>query len=100
MAKILLPLLALLFTSVAIANPSHSSTGWKVVPNKEVCMVTDMHFAKPQIPVEQGGKIYYGCCQNCKTTLQKEASSRTAEDPVSKKTVDKATATIAASDSG
>ncbi len=73
---------------------------WKIVPNKQVCMVTNMHFSKPQIPVEQGNKTYYGCCENCKATIQKDANSRNATDPQSKRPVDKATALIAANDTG
>lgn len=73
---------------------------WKIVPNKQVCMVTNVHFSKPQIPVEQENKTYYGCCENCKATIQKDATSRSATDPQSKKLVDKATAIIAANETG
>lgn len=66
------------------------------VENEKVCMVTDMYFAKKQIPVEVEKKTYYGCCQNCKATLGKDAAVRTGTDPVSGKPVDKATAFIAA----
>lgn len=72
----------------------------KIVPNKDVCMVTNVHFNRTQIPVEVGGKTYYGCCENCKKTLAEDASARTAEDPVSKKPVDKASAVIAVRDDG
>ena len=72
----------------------------KIVPNKYVCMVTDMHFKKTQIPVEVAGKTYYGCCENCKKTLSEDASARTAEDPVSRKAVDKAVAVIAVREDG
>ncbi len=77
-----------------------ASENWKIVPNKQVCMVTNAHFTRPQIPVEQDNKTYYGCCENCKATIQKDASSRSATDPQSKKSVDKATATIAANEAG
>ena len=73
---------------------------WKIVPNKDVCMVTNVHFARTQIPVEQAGKRYYGCCENCKATIQNDPSSRMGTDPYSKKSVDKATAVIAANESG
>lgn len=91
-----------LFTLMLLvtAGPAFADQAWKVVPNKEVCMVTNTHFAKAQIPVEQNGKTYYGCCQNCKATLQNDASSRQATDPVSQKSVDKARATIAANGEG
>jgi len=72
----------------------------KVVPNQKVCMVTNMVFPRDQIPVAHGGKTYYGCCENCKKTLADDASSRVAVDPVTKKSVDKATAVIGARDDG
>lgn len=77
-----------------------AAENWKVVKNKEVCMVTNVHFARPQIPVEQEGKTYYGCCENCKATIQNDKSARSATDPNTNKQVDKATATIAANDKG
>lgn len=83
--------MCLLFSSAAVAAES-----FKIVENEKVCMVTDMHFAKTQIPVEVEKKTYYGCCQNCKATLSKDAKARTAVDPVSGKPVDKAKAVIAA----
>jgi YHS domain-containing protein len=57
-------------------------------------MVNDMDMGKQQIPVEVEGRTYYGCCAMCKERLAKDASARTAVDPVSAKTVDKATAVI------
>ncbi len=63
-------------------------------------MVTNVHFARAQIPVEKDGKTYYGCCENCKTTISKDAGSRTAIDPLTKKSVDKAKAVVAANESG
>lgn len=71
-----------------------------VVPNQKVCMVTNMVFPRDQIPVAHGGKTYYGCCDNCKQTLTQDASARKALDPVTKKSVDKATAVIAAREDG
>ncbi len=68
----------------------------RVVENEKVCMVTDMLFGKKQIPVTHAGKTYFGCCQNCKKTLSEDAAARNAIDPVTGKTVDKATAVIAA----
>lgn len=63
-------------------------------------MVTNMHFARPQIPVAKDGKTYYGCCENCKATIQTDVASRTATDPLTQKPVDKAKATIAADNRG
>lgn len=72
----------------------------EIVPNQKVCMVTNMLFPRDQIPVQHSGKTYYGCCENCKETLAKDAASRSAIDPVSKKQVDKANAVIAAREDG
>jgi YHS domain-containing protein len=91
-------LFALVFSSVSLF--AAGSDSWKIVKNGDVCMVTNMHFARTQIPVEQDGKTYYGCCENCKATIQNDKSVRVAEDPYSKKQVDKAKATIAANDLG
>lgn len=79
-----------------LSSSAHAAEVLKKVENEKVCMVTDMHFGKKQIPVIQNGKTYYGCCENCKETLAKEVKARTAIDPVSGKSVDKATAYIVA----
>lgn len=101
MTKFLSIILSTLFLSTtAFAQAAATADEWKIVPNKEVCMVTNMHFARPQIPVTRDGKTYFGCCENCKATIQNDASSRMATDPQSKKSVDKATAVIAANSSG
>lgn len=68
----------------------------KIVANDKVCMVTDMFFGKSQIPVEHKGNTYYGCCENCKATLASDPAARTATDPVTGKSIDKAKAVIAA----
>lgn len=67
-----------------------------IVENEKVCMVTNMLFPRKQIPVSHNGKTYYGCCENCKETLATDSKARTAIDPVSGKSVDKARAVIAA----
>ncbi|MBX9768725.1 MAG: TRASH domain-containing protein [Bdellovibrionales bacterium] len=67
-----------------------------VVPTNEVCMVNNIHFSRPQIPVSSDGQTYYGCCENCKKTLKEDPKSRTAQDPITKHSVDKANAVIAA----
>jgi len=57
-------------------------------------MVNDMDMGKTQIPVVVEGRTYYGCCAMCKERLSKDASVRSAIDPVSGKKVDKAKAVI------
>ncbi len=92
-------ILITVFVSITAFAQSHEAA-WKIVPNEDVCMVTEMHFGRKQIPVEVNGKTYYGCCAGCKKTLSTKLSARQAVDPVTKKTVDKATAVIAANKSG
>lgn len=84
-------LVFLAFGSEALAKES-----LQIVPNQKVCMVTNMVFPRDQIPVSHAGKTYYGCCENCKKTLAEDASARKAIDPVTGKSIDKATAVIAA----
>jgi YHS domain-containing protein len=59
-----------------------------------VCMINNQFMDKPQIPVEVEGTTYYGCCEMCKTKLASDPASRSAIDPVSGATVDKAHAVI------
>ena len=80
------------------AQPSGKLT--KVDSPKRVCMVTNKAFPDDQIAVEVEGKTYYGCCEMCKGRLTSDAKLRTAVDPVSQKTVDKADAVIAADSKG
>ena len=59
-----------------------------------VCMVNNSLFDRPQIPVEVGGKTYFGCCPMCKERLATDAEARQSMDPVSGRMVDKAVAVI------
>jgi len=70
------------------------------VDAKRVCMVNNSVFPKDQIPVQVDGKTYFGCCEMCKGRLATDASARTAKDPITGKTVDKATAVIGATPAG
>lgn len=72
----------------------------KVDNPKRVCMVTNKAFPDDQIAVEVEGKTYYGCCEMCKGRLTSDAKLRSAVDPVSGKTIDKADAVIAADSKG
>lgn len=82
------------------ASQASPSAWQKVAERDKVCMVTDMVFNRPQIPVQVGGKTYYGCCHNCKDRLANDISVRFGTDPVNRKKVDKATAVIAAGADG
>lgn len=86
----------LAFSQTALSEITNNLKTLTIVPNEKVCMVTDMYFGKTQIPVKHGGQTYYGCCENCKETLSKDAKARTATDPISGKSIDKAKAIIAA----
>ena len=70
------------------------------VEAKRVCMVNNAFFPKDQIPVQVDGKTYFGCCEMCKGRLASDVTARTATDPVSGKSVDKATAVIGATPDG
>jgi YHS domain-containing protein len=59
-----------------------------------VCMVNDQFMGRPQIPVAVEGRTYFGCCENCKTKLATDPTSRTGVDPVTGAPVDKATAIV------
>ena len=95
--SVLLSLLAL--AVILAAGPAFADPVTKV-DSKRVCMVNNTVFPKDQIPVEVDGKTYFGCCEMCKGRLAKDASARTAVDPVTGKPVDKATAVIGAKPDG
>lgn len=94
---------SIFFLTILISIFSYTSFAQEalvLVPTEKVCMVTNMVFPRPQIPVEVKGKTYYGCCENCKKTLSEDAQARQAVDPVTGKKIDKATAQIAARSDG
>lgn len=105
--------ISLLITAVTLAGSACDSTAGRPVrepaaiespvapsivkvdePNL-VCMVNDQYMGVPQIPVEVGGKVYFGCCPACRDRLMTDPSLRAARDPVSHAAVDKAMAVIA-----
>lgn len=86
--------------TVLLAAPAVRAEPVQRVEAKRVCMVNDSLFPKDQIPVQVSGKTYFGCCEMCKGRLAGDASIRQALDPVSRKTVDKATAVIGARPDG
>ena len=88
------------FTSfIGVLTPNTSAQSFQSSPStiksNLVCMVNDKFMGRQQIPVEVGGKTYYGCCQGCVKTLQYERGARIAIDPLSGKEVDKTEAFIA-----
>jgi YHS domain-containing protein len=78
----------------AADSSSSASEGVSKAKPSLVCMVNDRYMGKEQIPVEVDGKTYYGCCKMCKERLAQDAAIRSAVDPVSGRTVDKAKAVI------
>ena len=95
---LVLALLSLLVASFAFAATVKPPV--KQVEAKKVCMINEHYMQKDQIAVQVEGKTYYGCCDMCKQALAKDASKRSAVDPVSGKKVDKAAAVIAADAEG
>jgi YHS domain-containing protein len=103
MKKLLLTILMLFITIPAIAAETgheHSDSWLKPVEAQYVCMMNNKVFDKPQIAIEVEGKTYYGCCPMCADKLKNDAALRSATDPVSGKTVDKASAVIGADPHG
>ena len=72
----------------------------KKVDSPDVCMITNKYMASPQIAVPIGKKVYYGCCEMCVGTLNKDVKSHYSIDPVTGNRVDKATAVIGAREDG
>lgn len=99
-ASILIPFLLILSAVAAFAGDKPVAVTLTPVEPSLVCMVNEHYMGKQQIPVEVDGRTYYGCCEMCKEKLAKDAASRIAVDPVSKKTVDKAKAVIGADADG
>lgn len=83
-------------TSVTTKRPALT----RVASSSLVCMVNDRYMGTEQIPVNVDGKTYYGCCAACKDKLQNSASARTAADPVTGASVDKAAAVVAKTETG
>ena len=80
----------------------HANDGQRIeqsegpVPSNLVCMVFDSYKGVEQIPIEVNNVIYYGCCQGCIDKLKNNLNNVCfAEDPLSKKQVDKGVAFIA-----
>lgn len=72
----------------------------RVEQRDQVCMVNDQFMGRSQIPVQVGGRTYYGCCAMCKGRLEQERVARVAIDPVSGREVDKSMAVLAQDSAG
>jgi Cu/Ag efflux protein CusF len=95
--KIILTLLMafIAFPAMAAEDTTMSKNTLRIVESKYICMVNDSVFNKEQISVPVGDKTYYGCCSMCEERLKTDEAIRTAIDPVSGNSVDKAEAVIA-----
>lgn len=116
MKHIILAMTLLLFSATAYAESSVSTQSITLIPSESivatkpstvrqveshyVCMVTNRAFDKPQIPVKIDEKTYYGCCEMCKAKLETNMQFRQAIDPITGKSVDKASAVIGAAQDG
>lgn len=97
MKKLLMTLILAIMAVPAMAQEhSHDHGGdWlKPVEAQFICMVNNQSYETPQIAVEVEGETYYGCCPMCKDRLTKDPAARSAVDPVSGNTVNKAEAVI------
>src|SRR5690349_2809370 len=96
--RVLVPVLtfaALCLTlPIQAAQPKSEGDKVKQVSPQTVCMINKKHFDKAQAPVTVEGRTYYACCDMCQKQLQEDAKTRTDVDPVSGKSVDKATAAV------
>lgn len=88
-------------SSALASTQVHEGTSLTLVTDRSlVCMVNNQFMGRPQIPVEVGGRTYYGCCEMCKGRLANDPASRTAVDPVSGSSVDKSVAVIGRAENG
>ena len=86
--------------STALRAEDKAAPALRRVEAKHVCMINNQDMGRDQIPVTVDNKTYYGCCEGCKKALNEKPETRVALDPQSGKTVDKATAVIAAKADG
>jgi len=93
-------LLALTGIAAAARAEETAQPALRRVETKHVCMINNQDMGRDQIPVTVENKTYYGCCEGCKKALTEKPETRVALDPLSGKTVDKATAVIAAKADG
>jgi YHS domain-containing protein len=104
MKTFLLALMVTLTTFItamaADSGHAHGEAWLKPTEAQYVCMMNNKVFDKPQIATVVEGKTYYGCCPMCADKLKNDISLRTATDPISSKSVDKASAVIGADTHG
>jgi YHS domain-containing protein len=99
MRRLIAVLCTALLVSATLTDPALGGAATRV-PAERVCMVQDRVFSTAQIAIELQGRTYYGCCAMCEGQLRRDASLRRAKDPISGRTVDKASAVIAQTPDG
>lgn len=84
---------ALLLLVAAVAPGEAAAQDGPIEKREFVCMMQDSVMLKPGIPIEHGGKTYFGCCPMCSRAIKQNPERFTkAQDPVTGATVDKAAA--------
>ncbi len=97
MKKLFMTLILAIMAVPAMAqehSDDHGRDWLKPVEAQFICMVNNQSYDTPQIAVEVEGKTYYGCCPMCKDRLANDPAVRSAVDPVSGNTVNKADVVI------
>lgn len=89
----------LVLTLVVLALIQSAATAFALAQNiddhRYVCMMQDSLQVKPGVPIDYGGKTYYGCCPMCAEKMKADpVRYMKSKDPVSQGIVDKATALI------
>lgn len=87
-------LIIALILSTSVPDMALAQDG-NIEKRDHVCMMQDSILATPGIPIEHEGRTYYGCCPMCNQNIKQNPEKYTkARDPVTKATVDKASALI------
>ena len=93
----LLRILMIVFAGILVESPiayADNMGAYSKVPLDQVCMVNNKYMAENQIVVPYEGKTYYGCCEMCVEKLKGDTRERTATDPLTGESVDKASAFV------
>jgi YHS domain-containing protein len=86
---------ALFLTRPASTEATAGQDGMRLADRTRVCMLQDTVQAQAGLAYEHQGKTYYLCCGGCLAAFKAGAAQySTAVDPVTRATVDKATAPI------
>lgn len=95
MRQVLAVLGLLLCVTSLTAAPAGAAPTVAIPERSRVCMMQDTVMAAPAIPLQHGGRTYYGCCEMCKKRIEDDPGRyTTARDPLSGVVVDKATALL------